>query len=340
MNPPTVLVLGANGRFGHTAVQAFAAAGWQVRAQMRRAPAAPLPAAAAAVTIPLAETEALARAAAGVQVVVHAVNPPYTDWERQMLPLARLGMDLAQRLGARFMLPGNVYNFGAAMPARLTEHTPERPTTSKGRLRVELEAEMAARAAQGLRSVVVRGGDFFGAGTGSWLDLAIVKDLARGKLVYPGPADLPHAWAYLPDFARAFVAVAGHDDLPPFTRLHFAGHTLTGRELLDAVERAVDALGARPTRGLVRGTMPWRTMRVLGWFSPMLHAVVEMSYLWRVPHALDGHTLQAAVGALPATPIDEALHAALRDLGFVAAAGATSPNAGIVAGDRTRRHPA
>ena len=40
----TVLVLDANGRLGRAAVLAFAAAGWQVRAQLRRAPRAPPPA--------------------------------------------------------------------------------------------------------------------------------------------------------------------------------------------------------------------------------------------------------------------------------------------------------
>ena len=38
MSRPTVLVLGANGRFGAAAVNAFAAAGWRVLAQLRRAP--------------------------------------------------------------------------------------------------------------------------------------------------------------------------------------------------------------------------------------------------------------------------------------------------------------
>ena len=37
--------------------------------------------------------------------------------------------------------------------------------------------------------------------------VAIVKALAKGKLVYPGPLDRAHAWAYLPDLAQAFVAV-------------------------------------------------------------------------------------------------------------------------------------
>jgi nucleoside-diphosphate-sugar epimerase len=241
------------------------------------------------------------------------------------------------------MLPGNVYNFGEGMPPVLDEGTPERPSTVKGRLRAELEAELAARAAQGLRSVVIRAGDFFGGGTGSWLDLAIARKLRQGKLVYPGPLDRPHAWAYLPDLARAFVAVAesaARDERPAATRLHFAGHTLTGQEMLDAVERAAQALGERPAAGFRRGTMPWAAMRVMGWFMPLLREVVEMAYLWRVPHALDGQALQARVGALPATPIDAALQSALHDLGFGGPAAKTAPIPGIVTADSTRRHPA
>ena len=312
----TVLVLGANGRFGQAAVQAFAAAGWRVLAQARRAPTT-LPAGAEHVAAALDDTAALARAAAGASVVVYAVNPLYTEWTAKMLPLARQGMEVAERLGARFMLPGNVYAYGEGMPALLTVATPERPSTEKGRLRAELEAELRARAERGaLRAVVIRAGDFYGGGSGSWLDLVVVKSLRQGKLVYPGPLDLPHAWAYLPDLARAFVAVASRAEAPAFETLHFAGHTLTGRELLAVVEAAADELGWHPARGWRRGSMPWALVRIAGVFVPMLREVARMSYLWRVPHALDGAALEHAVGTLRTTPPRQAMRAALTELGF------------------------
>ena len=332
MQLQTVLVLGANGRFGQAAVQVFAAAGWRVLAQARRVPAAlpaALPADAAHVAAALEDTEALAAAAAGASVVVYAINPPYTAWAAQMLPLARQGMAAAERLGALFMLPGNVYAYGEGMPAQLDESTPERPTTHKGRLRAALESELRERAAAGrLRAVVIRAGDFYGGGTGSWLDLAVMKSLAAGKLVYPGPMDVPHAWAYLPDLARAFVAVAesaaasgdAPTATPAFETLHFAGHTLTGRELLDHVESAAADLGLRPERGFRRSGMPWPLLRAAGVFVPMLREVVRMSYLWRVPHQLDGARLATRVGTLPATPPRQALRQALVDLGFGAKA--------------------
>ena len=277
----SVLVLGAGGRVGVACVRAFSQAGWRVYAQARR-PLADLPDGAVAVAADLADTDALVRSAVGARAVVYAVNPPYTDWDASLLPLARLGMDVAERLGARFMLPGNVYTFGTGMPAVLAEDTAMRADTVKGRQRIALEDEMAAR--PGLRSVVIRAGDFFGAGTGSWLDLAIAKSIAQGKLVYPGPLDRVHAWAYLPDLARAFVAVAGRDDLSRVERLHFEGHSPTGAELLAAIERAAGRLGIVPSRGWRHGGMPWPLLRVAGVFVPMLRELSRMAYLWSVPH--------------------------------------------------------
>ena len=72
---PRVLILGANGRFGAAAVDAFAAAGWNVLAQARRAPAS-LPAGARHVADAIEDTAALAALAAGARAVVHAVKPP------------------------------------------------------------------------------------------------------------------------------------------------------------------------------------------------------------------------------------------------------------------------
>jgi nucleoside-diphosphate-sugar epimerase len=302
----SVLILGANGRLGASATRAFAAAGWHVLAQARRPPTT-LPPGARHVGLDIADADGLARIAAGARAVVHAVNPPYTRWKTDLLPLAHQGMDIAQRLDARFMLPGNVYGFGAGMPPVLDEDTPERPTARKGVLRRDLEAAMAARAAQGLQSVVIRAGDFFGAGTGTWFDLVVLASMARGKLVYPGPVDVPHAWAWLPDLARTFVAVADAPLDQPFTRLHYPGYTLTGTQLLDAITRAATSLGLAPPAGFRRGGMPWGLIRVGSVVVPMWRELAEMAYLWRVPHGLDGTRLRHLLGDVPSTDLEIAM---------------------------------
>lgn len=326
----TVLILGANGRFGQAAVQAFAQAGWRVLAQVRRAPSAPAHPSVTALAVPLADTTALVRAAAGATAVVHAINPPYTQWRSDALPLMRQGLAVARALGACFLLPGNVYNFGSQLPALLREDTPQQGDHEKARIRIAMENELrdaaqdAAQQGNGLRCAIIRAGDFFGCGSGSWLDQAIVKDIARGKLVYPGPLNVPHAWAYLPDLAAAFERVAAQPGTARFESLHFAGLTLTGQELLAGVEAAAADLGLRPAQGFRVGTMPWGLIRAVGLVYPLWRELARMRYLWQRPHALDGQRLAARVALPPATPLAVALRQSLLDLGLAGPAG-TAP---------------
>jgi len=315
----TVLVLGANGRFGLAAAQAFAAAGWHVLAHVRRDGARGRPGGAELVRAPLADVGDALAGRPVPDVVVHGINPIYTRWDEEALPAARAAMDLAERFGARFMLPGNVYNYGEAMPERLDETTPQRPTTAKGRIRAEMESELERRAASGrLRATVITAGDFFGAGSGSWFDAVVVKSIAKGTIAYPGDPELAHAWAYLPDLARAFVAVASLADLAPFERFTFAGHSVRGVEFLAALEGAAARLGLTPERGWRRGGMPWPLIRAAGVVVPLWRELARMSYLWRVPHALDGTQLARRCPALRSTPLGTAVAESLAALGVVA----------------------
>ena len=127
-----------------------------------------------------------------------------------------------------------------------------------------------------------------------------------------------HAWAYLPDLAKAFVAVATARARPSFERFTFAGHAVTGDDFLDAVEHAAATLGIVPAGGWRHGRLPWSLIRAVGLVVPMWRELARMSYLWRVPHALDGHALRSAAGPLPHTPLVEALTRSLRELGVSA----------------------
>jgi nucleoside-diphosphate-sugar epimerase len=129
-----------------------------------------------------------------------------------------------------------------------------------------------------------------------------------------GPADQAHAWAYLPDLARVFVAVAERRaQLAPHTALNHAGLTLTGAELQTAFEAAL----GRPLR---RAGFPWPLLRLATPFSPMLRALFEMRYLWQRPHRLDDHRLRALLGRVPQTPLDEVVRHCVAGLAMPGAA--------------------
>jgi nucleoside-diphosphate-sugar epimerase len=271
------------------------------------------------------------RAAKGARAVVHAMNPAYTAaaWRAQAPGLMQGAIDAAAALGAVLLFPGNVYNFGADMPALLSPDTPQRPSTEKGRIRVDLEQQLAqATRAQGLQAVVVRAGDFFGAGNGSWLDQVIVKKLPQGRVTWPGALDAPHAWAYLPDLARAFVRAAETAPAPAGGRyecLHFTGHTVTGQDWLAALTEVAWEQGWLPAGGALHtGKLPWGMMRLVSPFSATVASLLEMRYLWDVPHALDGAALARRIGAAPHTPFLDAVRAAITRLDL-APRGANSP---------------
>lgn len=320
--PSTVLILGAAGRIGHVLALAFADAGWTVRAQARKALPKALAERAGIQTVrcDALDPAALRAAANGVDVIVHALNPVYTQWDRLALPLADAAITAARESGALLMLPGNVYNFGRELPPVLTTNTPERGDVPKARIRIETEARMAA--AVGLDSVVIRAGDFFG-GTqpGSWFDLAMATRIRSGKFVFPGEPSLVHAWAYLPDLAQAFVRVAQRrEQLRGHRRLHFAGHAVTGVQMREAMESVVG-------QSLRMASMPWGLFRLAAPFVPMLREIVAMRYLWQRPHQLDDSELRALIGPVPHTPLAQAMGTAWRDLQSSSEAPALSASA-------------
>ena len=316
--PSTVLILGAAGRIGQVMALAFANAGWQVRAQARKALPAALQGHARVQPVMCDATNVaeLSAAAQGASVLVNALSPVYTEWDRLALPLADAALAVTRASGALLMLPGNVYNFGSELPALLTPTTPEVGNTPKARIRIEMERRLAAAATEGVDSVVIRAGDFFGGpGRGTWLDMALATKLRKGRLVYPGPDDVAHAWAYLPDLAQAFVRVAERrEQLRGHHRLHFAGHTLTGQTLREALEQVV----GHPLRP---AGMPWALIRLLAPFTPMWRELLVMRYLWQRPHALDDADLRALIGHVPQTPLPQALRNALVELELPVGAG-------------------
>lgn len=226
-------------------------------------------------------------------------------------------MACAQGLGATLVLPGNVYGFGARMPALLREDSPQRPTTPLGAVRVQLEDRLRDACAQGpLRALVLRAGDFYGGtGQGTWLE-RLAQDLPAGRLRWPGPLDVATPWAYLPDLARALVLLAAQrETLAPFEVLHFAGHQATGRQWATVLGRVAQERGwLAPQAALRMGALPWPLLRAASLVVPTLAAVCSMRYLWATPHALDGTRLAARIGPEPHTPFEAAVRAALQGL--------------------------
>lgn len=282
----TALILGASGRFGRNSAAAFSHTGWSVR-RFNRA------------------SDDLKAAACDVDVIVNAWNPPYPDWARDVPTLHRRVIAAAESSGATVILPGNVYVFGADARAPWSSETPHLATNPLGRIRIEMEASYRDSSVQ---TILLRAGDFIDTATsGNWFDQVLIKHLRRGRFVYPGNPDIPHAWAYLPDLTRAAVRLAEmRADLPRYNDIPFAGYTLSGNDLARALSRVIE-------REVELRKMAWWPLQLARPFWRMAPHLLEMRYLWDTPHRLDGARFEALLPDFVPTDLSAALQAAVPD---------------------------
>jgi len=303
-----ILVMGAGGRFGHAAAEAFRDASWRVKSLVRPGKAAF--AARGTEVLEVVTRDAAVEAGKGCAIVLNALNPALTNWQRDALSHAYAGIAAAESNGATLMFPGSVWNYGRGMPEVLDETTPMHPTMRKGRMRVEAEQRIREACDRGMRAIVLRAGDFFGSGRGSWFDLVIVKELEKNRITYPGPEDIMHPWAYVPDLAETAVRLAEkRAEFGAFETFGFPGYAVTGREMIDAIEAAMR------NKANVRH-MSWWTLKTIGRLMALGRELAELEYLWKVPHRIDGTKLKATIGDVPQTPFHKAIAMSLRELGF------------------------
>jgi len=276
----TALILGQSGRFGHHAARAFVAAGWRVRRFVR-------------------DRDDLHSAAAGADVIVNGWNPPYPDWAAHLPGLTGEVIAAARASGATILQAANMYVYGAAAPPRITADTPNAAENPLGRLRIE--AEIALKNS-GVQVFFLRAGDFLDTRpSGNWFDRIMIAKTHKGRFVYPGAPDIPHAWAYLPDLAEAAVALAERrEGLGRCTDILFPGNTLTGRDLAETTARALG-------RPLSLRIMSWLPISLARPVWPMAKHLIEMRYLWNMPHEITDTRLARLAPDLRRTPLDRAV---------------------------------
>ncbi|WP_188260122.1 SDR family oxidoreductase [Azospirillum tabaci] len=314
MTHRVALVLGATGGIGGHVARRLRNNGWTVRALARDPGKAGVQSGLEWIRGDALSASAVAHAAQGASLIVHAVNPPaYRNWGKLVLPMLANTIAAARANGARILLPGTVYNYGPDAFPLLDESSPQTPLTRKGAIRVEMERRLRMASDKGdVRVLIVRAGDFFGPGAGNnWFSQGLVKPgRPLRSITYPGKAGVGHQWAYLPDVAETMARLAEREAQDAFATFHMGGHwDEDGTRVMEAIRRVV----GEPELPVRR--FPWLLMTAASPFVPLFRELVEMRYLWETPVRLNNARLTAELGAEPHTPLDEAVRATLVGLG-------------------------
>lgn len=301
MTDRTHVVLGGNGVAGSETIAALVRQGIPVASASRHPALKPgVP----GIEADLLDPQSAHRALAGHEVAYCTVGLPYSAslWAAQWPVLLANVIDAAIAHGTHLVYLDNVYAYGE-VEGPMTEQTPIRPVSAKGRVRSAALATIErARVERGLRCTIGRSADFYGPGAStSVVNGMLVEPFARGK---PGTwlydAHQPHSLTYTPDIGAA-LAILGTDPRAEGDSWHLpTAPARTGQEyaaLLTGSDARVKVMSA----GMVRFG---------GLFNRAARETVEMGYQFAKPYVFDSSRFETEFGLSP-TPVEAGLRATL-----------------------------
>jgi nucleoside-diphosphate-sugar epimerase len=250
----------------------------------------------------IATPDGARRACAGAAVVYHCAQPPYTQWAELFPPLTRAVIEGTAEAGAKLVFADNLYVYGPP-DGRMTEETPERAQGEKGRIRIEMAADILRAHRDGrLRCTIGRSSDYYGPrGTGTTVGDNLMKPALRGRRArWLGSLDQPHTLNYLEDMGRVLVTLGERAEADGQVWHVPAAEPLTGRQFLTLV---YEAAGLEPKVGVASRPM----IRVVGVFNPLVRELNETLYQFERPFVSDASKFQSAFGPFEPTPHRDAV---------------------------------
>src|SRR6266545_4895256 len=272
------------GPVGHALAPLLAARGDKVRVIQRRLPPS-MPAGCEFRSADVTDPRSLTDACAGATAVVCCIGVPYVSsiYER-VWPVAMGNLlHACAAAEARFVFADSLYMYGPHT-GPLTEDLPLTTFGVKPRVRAEVtrmwrDAHDAGR----MRAVAVRASDFYGPAS----ETSVISRFGDARLldgrsaIAPYPADHPHDFTYVPDFARALVTLLDAPDDAYGQAWHVPNAPT--RTLRDVLHLAARLIGVSP-----RVTTLSRPLAaLLSLFRSDIRELAEMRFQWDRPYIVD-----------------------------------------------------
>ena len=298
----THVVIGGSGSAGNAISRALAAAGHTTRA-VNRTGNMDLPPEVETIAADISSREELAAAIRGADVVYMAAQPPYHQWPERFPEMLRDVLDACANAGAKLVMVDNLYAYGRGHE-RLSESSARAATDAKGRTRAAmLDMLFEAHDAGRVTVTVGQASDYFGprAPLSAITALAIEPAAKPGAtLRWMGSLDTPHSVAYLPDMARAFVALGTSRDADGGVWILPHGPAPTGRSFLDTVNAHLET----PRKV---AAISIAMLRLAAPFHKVSRESLQIAFQWTEPWIADDRRFQEVFGPFATTSLDVAV---------------------------------
>lgn len=295
------VVLGGTGGAGNAIVRALAASDHQVRAVSRRG-TSPVLDGVGRLAADITNPQGAAAAVAGASVVYMAAQPPYHRWPQEFPAMLATVLDATATEGAKLVMVDNLYMYGPSATT-VSEDLPEPGGTRKGKVRAAMAATLRRAHDIGrVRVAIGRASDYFGpAADNSGITALAIAPAAAGKSIrWMGRLDRRHSVAYLPDIARAFVALGDESKADGETWILPHAPAPTGAEFL----ATANAVLAAPVR---TGVVTRNMLRLVAPFHRISRESLEIAYQWTEDFVADDSKFQRVFGPFEVTPLEDAV---------------------------------
>lgn len=201
------------------------------------------------------------------------INTPYQKWETEMENMISNVIESAKQNRATILFPENHYAFGNIV-SHITEDTIPKPSTKKGKIRLNIVNRLKAAADyKECKVIIIRLPDFFGPNVTNGLMKPVFGEAINNKPIkWMISGDVSHQFAYTPDIAKYFYLLSLEENLQDFFLINYGGTTVNS---IKTLSKKISEIQHNPDQVKVA---PKLVLNILGLFIPELKELKENFY--------------------------------------------------------------
>ena len=216
-------------------------------------------------------------------------------WRTQWPKLMKNVLDACKKNNSKFLFFDNIYIYGK-VDGWITEDSPIKPDSEKGKVRAELHKLIMSEVEQGnLNAIIARAADFYGPNTPlAFVNVLVFDNLKKGKKPqWLIDANKKHTYTYTPDAGKA-TAILGNTESAYNQVWHLPTNrnALTGKEF---IELATKAFGVKPEYTVLKKWM----LSTVGLFVKEIKENNEMLYQNNSDYLFDSTKFEKAFNYQP-----------------------------------------
>lgn len=239
------------------------------------------------------------RAISGSKVVYLTLGFDYNikTWQREWPVLMRNIIDSCKKHIVKLVFFDNVYMYDRNYLNNLTEDTPVRPTSKKGRIREEIANMILKEVAGGrLNALIARSADFYAPKNSVLVEMVIKNLIKNKKAMWFASIHKIHSFTAATDAATG-TALLGNtpDAINQVWHLPTSKEALTGKQWIDLI---ASILNKRPGYFVI----PLWLLSLMGIFVPVFKEYKEMVYQYDRDYFFNSSKFEKRFNYTPVNP--------------------------------------